>query len=211
MRQSIRPLAQSPSPWRWWRSLRPAEPTAPPGLEAAGAVGRCGTTDVQLAYNADMQVPGRHLHEIEGHRSRRQSMRAWSASQLDGDRGRRGRVLQGPDGSPTRQDAPNVKFHTAALDAAAPAASSGAPCELGARLHARRRGQLPRPDPMTFVVTLSSRLGLPRLPPPRTAEDGEPTVLKEQGGDDFAQELPGHPRRARDRSRSPTSSSGRST
>ena len=121
-----------------------------------GGGAMAATTDVQLAYNADMQVPDPDIfYEIEGNSvttSVYEGLVRYKPNSTEIEPALAESFEVSPDGlTYTFKIRPNVKFHdgTAARRGGGPGQLRATHRrELGAGLHARRRGQLrdARPD-----------------------------------------------------------------
>ena len=162
-----------------------------------GGGAMAATTDVQLAYNADMQVPDPDIfYEIEGNSittSVYEGLVRYKPSSTEIEPALAESFDVSPDGlTYTFKIRPNVKFHDGtALDAAAAQGSferrtdvNSAPAYMLADV-----ASYATPDPMTFVVTLTKPVSafLDYLAAPYGPKMVSPTVLEEQGGSDFAQ------------------------
>lgn len=167
------------------------------GGGGGGGGGSAATTDIQLAYNADMQVPDPDIfYEIEGNSLTTSVYEGLvrykpDSPEIEGALAESFEVS--PDGlTYTFKIRPNVKFHDGTtLDSAAAVASferrtdvNSAPAYMLADV-----ASYETPDASTFVVNLNKPVSafLHYLAAPYGPKMVSPKVLEEQGGDDFAQ------------------------
>jgi peptide/nickel transport system substrate-binding protein len=162
-----------------------------------GSSGSAATTDVQLAYNADMQVPDPDIfYEIEGNSittSVYEGLVRYKPNSSEIEPALAEKYSVSDDGlTYTFNIRPGVKFHDGtALDAAAAQASferrtnvNSAPAYMLADVDSYSE-----PDPMTFVIKLKNPVSpfFDYLAAPYGPKMVSPTVLKDQAGSDFAQ------------------------
>jgi peptide/nickel transport system substrate-binding protein len=166
------------------------------GTGGGGGSGKA-KTDIQLAYNADMQVPDPDIfYEIEGNSlvtSVYEGLVRYKPNSTTIEPALATSWTVSPDGMTyTFKIRPNVKFHDGTmLDSAAAEASfkrrtdvNSAPAYMLADVD-----HYATPDPQTFVVVLKDPVSafLDYLAAPYGPKMVSPTVLTQHAGNDFAQ------------------------